>query len=165
MDAKRVAVSAAVSDTIYRSCLHLDEGDWGAFLDLCDTSMTYSIKAYSVEIRKDMEYLSHNKNELKSLTEMLPKLNSDHSPLRRHASIYTVDVSKDGKTATAVTSLAVYVNLHDGINSHIDSGETRLFLVGKYLDKFKMNGEVAHFVERIVRLDTRRLDKGTHLLI
>jgi methanesulfonate monooxygenase small subunit len=85
---------------------------------------------------------------------MLPKLNSDHSPLRRHASIYTVDVSKDGKTATAVTSLAVYVNLHDGINSHIDSGETRLFLVGKYLDKFKMSGEAAHFVERIVRLDT-----------
>ena len=165
MDAKKVAVSSAVSDTIYRSCLFLDEGDWGGFLDLCDTSMTYSIKAYSVEIRKDMEYLSHNKNELKSLTEMLPKLNSDHSPLRRHASIYTVDVSKDGKTATAVTSLAVYINLHDGINSHIDSGDTRLFLVGKYLDKFKMNGEAAHFVERVVRLDTRRLDKGTHLLI
>jgi len=165
MDANKVAVTAAVSDTIYRSCLYLDDGDWGEFLNLCDSSMMYSIKAYSVEIRKDMVYLSHNKDELKSLTDMLPKLNSDHSPLRRHASVYSVDVSKDGKTAKAVTSLAVYVNLHDGINSHIDSGETRLFLVGKYHDKFKITDQTAHFVERLVRLDTRRLDKGTHLLI
>jgi methanesulfonate monooxygenase small subunit len=127
--------------------------------------MLYCIKAYSVEIRKDMEYLSHNKKELGSLTEMLPKLNSDHSPLRRHASVYTVDVSDDGKTATSVTSLAVYLNMHDGINSHIDSGETRLFLVGKYLDKFKISGEDAILTEREVRLDTRRLDKGTHHLI
>jgi methanesulfonate monooxygenase small subunit len=55
--------------------------------------------------------------------------------------------------------------MHDGINSHIDSGETRLFLVGKYLDKFKISGEDAILTEREVRLDTRRLDKGTHHLI
>jgi methanesulfonate monooxygenase small subunit len=165
MDAKKAAAIAAVTDTVYRACLYLDEGDWEEFLNLCDTSMSYSIKAYSPEIRKHMIYLSHNKKELGSLTEMLPKLNSDHSPLRRHASIYTVDVSDDKKTATAVTSLAVYMNMHDGINSHIDSGETRLFLVGRYFDKFKINGDSASIIEREVRLDTRRLDKGTHLLI
>ena len=165
MDAKKVAITAAVTDIVYRSCLYLDDGNYEEFLRLCDASMLYCIKAYSVEIRKDMEYLSHNKKELGSLTEMLPKLNSDHSPLRRHASVYTVDVSADGKTATAVTSLAVYLNMHDGINSHIDSGETRLFLVGKYLDKFKISGENAILTEREVRLDTRRLDKGTHHLI
>ena len=165
MDAKKVAITAAVTDIVYRSCLYLDDGNWEEFLNLCDESMLYCIKAYSVEIRRDMEYLSHNKKELGSLTEMLPKLNSDHSPLRRHASVYTVDVSADGETATAVTSLAVYLNMHDGINSHIDSGETRLFLVGKYLDKFKISGENAILIEREVRLDTRRLDKGTHHLI
>jgi len=165
MNAKKVAVTAAVTDVVYRSCLYLDDGNYEEFLKLCDDSMLYCIKAYSVEIRKDMEYLSHNKKELGSLTEMLPKLNSDHSPLRRHASVYTVDISEDGKTATAVTSLSVYLNMHDGINSHIDSGETRLFLVGKYLDKFKISGEDAILVEREVRLDTRRLDKGTHHLI
>ena len=165
MDAKKVAITAAVTDIVYRSCLYLDDGNYKEFLKLCDESMLYCIKAYSVEIRKDMEYLSHNKKELGSLTEMLPKLNSDHSPLRRHASVYTVDISEDGKTATAVTSLSVYLNMHDGINSHIDSGETRLFLVGKYLDKFKISGENAILIEREVRLDTRRLDKGTHHLI
>ena len=165
MDAKKAAVTVAVTDVVYRACLHLDNGDWGAFLALCDDTMLYSIKAYSVEIRRDMEYLSHNKKELVSLTEMLPKLNSDHSPLRRHASVYTVDVGKDGKTATAITSLAVYQNMFDGIDSHIDSGESRLFLVGKYLDKFKISDESVFLVEREVRLDTRRLDKGTHHLI
>jgi methanesulfonate monooxygenase small subunit len=165
MNANKATITVAVTDVVYRSCLHLDNGDWGEFLDLCDDTMLYSIKAYSVEIRRDMEYLSHNKKELISLTEMLPKLNSDHSPLRRHASVYTVDVDEDGKTASAVTSLAVYQNMFDGIDSHIDSGETRLFLVGKYLDKFKISGESAFLTEREVRLDTRRLDKGTHHLI
>jgi len=165
MNANKATITVAVTDIVYRSCLHLDNGDWGEFLDLCDDTMLYSIKAYSVEIRRDMEYLSHNKKELISLTEMLPKLNSDHSPLRRHASVYTVDVDEDGKTASAVTSLAVYQNMFDGIDSHIDSGETRLFLVGKYLDKFKISGESAFLTEREVRLDTRRLDKGTHHLI
>ena len=165
MNAKKAAIAVAVTDVVYRSCLHLDNGDWGAFLDLCDDKMLYSIKAYSVEIRRDMEYLSHNKKELISLTEMLPKLNSDHSPLRRHASVYTVDIDEEGKMASAVTSLAVYQNMFDGIDSHIDSGETRLFLVGKYLDKFKISGEKVCLTEREVRLDTRRLDKGTHHLI
>ena len=165
MNAKKAAIASAVTDTIYRSCLYLDNGNWEEFLNLCDVEMIYSIKAYSVEIRRDMEYLSHNKKELGSLTEMLPKLNSDHSPLRRHASVYTVDIGEDGETATAVTSLAVYQNMHDGINSHIDSGETRLFLVGRYFDKFKISGDSASIIEREVRLDTRRLDKGTHLLI
>ena len=165
MNANKATITVAVTDVVYRSCLHLDNGDWGEFLDLCDDTMLYSIKAYSVEIRRDMEYLSHNKKELISLTEMLPKLNSDHSPLRRHASVYTVDVDEDGKTASAVTSLAVYQNMFDGIDSHIDSGETRLFLVGKYLDKFKISGESAFLTEREVRLDTRRIDKGTHHLI
>ena len=165
MNAIKAVVTSAVTDTIYRSCLYLDNGNWVDFLNLCDDKMIYSIKAYSGEIRRDMEYLSHNKKELGSLTQMLPKLNSDHSPLRRHASVYTVDVSDDGETAEAVTSLAVYQNMHDGINSHIDSGETRLFLVGKYLDKFKIIGENALLIEREVRLDTRRLDKGTHHLV
>jgi len=165
MNTKKSDAVASVTDVVYRSCLYLDNGNWEDFLNLCDDSMIYSIKAYSIEIRRDMEYLSHNKKELGSLIKMLPKLNSDHSPLRRHASVYTVDVGEDGKTATAVTSLAVYQNMHDGDNSHIDSGKTRLFLVGKYLDKLKIGVESAHLIEREVRLDTRRLDKGTHVLI
>jgi len=163
MSANGTQVAEAVKDTIYRSCLLLDEKNWGDFFELCDQSFNYSIKAFSPEISYDMTYMSGSRKELKSMMEMLPKHNTDHSALKRHATVYTVDV--DGKDATAVTSLVVYQNMVDGINSHIDSGESHLFLIGRYIDKFKIEDGNARLVEREVRLDTRRLDKGTHYLI
>ena len=39
----------------------------------------------------------------------------------------------------------VYQNMLDGINSHIDAGESRLFLVGKYIDTFKIENGKARF--------------------
>lgn len=165
MSANGTQAAKAVKDTIYRSCLLLDDGKWGDFLDLCDQSFEYAIKAYSPEISYDMTYFSGNRQELELMTDMLPKHNTDHSPLKRHATVYTIDLDDDGKTATAVTSLVVYQNMLDGINSHLDSGENHLFLVGKYIDKLKIEGNNARLVEREVRLDTRRLDKGSHYII
>lgn len=158
-------VADSVRDTIYRSCLYLDDGKWIDFLSCCDESFTYTIKAFSPEIRKDMTYFASSKKDIDTMLEMLPKHNTDHSPLKRHATVYTIDVEKDGETVTAVTSLVVYQNMYDGINSHIDAGENHLFLIGKYLDKLKLTNGTAKLVEREVRLDTRRLDKGSHFLI
>ncbi len=165
MSANGTQVADAVKDTIYRSCLFLDDEKWSDFLELCDQSFNYAIKAYSPEISYDMTYFSGSRDEIESITDMLPKHNTDHSSLKRHATVYTVDVEEDGDSVTAVTSLVVYQNMYDGVNSHIDSGENHLFLIGKYIDKFKMDGANAKLVEREVRLDTRRLDKGTHYII
>lgn len=158
-------VADAVRDTIYRSCLYLDDARWTDFLDCCDESFTYAIRAFSPEIRNDMTYFSGGHKDIGTMLEMLPKHNTDNSPLKRHATVYTVDVEDDGETATAVTSLVVYRNMYDSANSHIDAGENHLFLVGKYIDKLKLNGDGAKLVEREVRIDTRRLDKGSHFLI
>ena len=155
----------SVRDTIYRTCLHLDDANWKGFLDCCDESFTYAIRAFSPEISKDMTYFAGSLKDIDVMLEMLPKHNTDHSPLKRHATVYTVDVGEDGETATAVTSLVVYQNMYDGINSHIDAGENHLFLVGKYIDKLKVTNGSAKLLEREVRLDTRRLDKGSHFLI
>ena len=70
-----------------------------------------------------------------------------------------------GGDASSVTSVVVYQNMFDGINSHIDAGENRLFLIGKYIDKFKVDQQTAIFVEREVRLDTRSLSKGSHFIV
>lgn len=158
-------VADSVRDTIYRSCIYLDDAKWTDFLSCCDESFTYAIKAYSPEIRKDMTYFTGSRQDIDTMLGLLPKHNTDHSPLKRHATVYTVDVEKDGETATAVTSLVVYQNMYDGINSHIDAGENHLFLIGKYIDKLKLAKGEAKLVEREVRLDTRRLDKGSHFLI
>lgn len=165
MNANGSQVTDAVKDTIYRSCLLLDDGKWADFLDLCDEGFAYAIKSYSPEIRYDMTYFAGSRKELQVMTEMLPRHNSDHSPLKRHATVYTVDVDEGGQSATAVTSLVVYQNMLDGINSHIDAGENHLFMVGKYIDKLRIDGGHARLVEREVRLDTRRLDKGSHFII
>ena len=155
-------ISSAVRDTIYRATIALDDQKWVDWLDLCDEEFSYEIKSFSPEINKDMTYMAGSRNDLVTLTEMLPKHNTDHSPLHRHTSVYAVDVAEDGKSANAISSFVIYQNMLDGINSHIDSGESRLFLIGKYIDQFKIDGDQVKFVNREVRLDNRRLDKGSH---
>lgn len=159
---KSVENRLLVSDAIYKATLALDDQKWDAWLELCADDFNYAIKAFSPEINKDMTYLEHDRKGMKSLLDLLPKHNTDHSPLRRHTSVYAVDLSADQSKATAVSSFVVYQNMLDGQNSHIDAGESRLFLVGKYYDTLKIEDGKARFVERIVRLDNRRLDKGSH---
>lgn len=153
---------AAVSETIYGAALALDDQNWDEFLSLCDDSFSYAIKSFSPEINYDMTYLEHDRKGLKTLLDLLPKHNTDHSPLKRHTSVYTVKVSDDRKEATAVSSFVIYQNILDGENAHLDAGESRLFLIGKYYDKLALENGQARFTERVVRLDNRRLDKGSH---
>ena len=151
-----------VTEAIYKATIALDDQKWDDWLNLCADDFNYVIKSFSPEINKDMTYLEHNRKNMKLMVDLLPKHNTDHSPLRRHTSVYTVDVSDDQREAKAVSSFVIYQNMLDGANSHIDSGESRLFLVGKYYDTLKIEDGKARFVERIVRLDNRRLDKGSH---
>ncbi len=156
-----VAMHDPVRDAVYRACVYLDDERWSDWLELCDESFQYEIGAYSPEIRKDMIYFSSDRAGLKGMTDMLIKHNTDHSPLRRHATVYTVDENDDG-TVTVVSALAVYQNLLDGTNSHIDAGSSRLFMIGRYVDRLRVEDGRARFVSRKVELDTRRLDKGSH---
>ncbi len=90
------------------------------------------------------------------------KHNTDHGRLTRHATVYTVEADPAQNEARTTTSFACYRTMLDGINSHIDSGETQLFLIGRYYDRFRIGEEGPRFLERNVFLDTRRLDKGSH---
>jgi methanesulfonate monooxygenase subunit beta len=157
-----VDASARVRDTIYQATILLDNQRWDDWLALCNERFEYAIKSWSPEINYDMTYLQLDRNGLANLVRLLPKHNTDHSVLTRHTSVYTVDVSDDGRSAKAVSSVVVYQNMLDGINSHIDAGESRLFLVGKYLDTFTIDNGKPSFLAREVRLENRRLDKGSH---
>ena len=157
-----IALKDNVKETIYRACIALDDQNWQDWISLCEEDFQYAIKAFSPEISSDMTYLAGDREHMDSLTKMLPKHNSDNSPLKRHCVVYSVDVDADGKRASARSSVAVYQTLLDGINSHVDSGESRLFIIGSYHDEFRIDGDDIKFTKRDVRLDTRRLDKGTH---
>ena len=162
MSGNGVDVAGSVRDTIYRATLMLDDQKWDDWLGLCDENFRYSIKAFSPEINVDMIYLQGSLKEMQTMVRMLPKHNTDHSPLKRQTTVYTVDVAEDGKTAKAVSSFLVYQNLLDGTNAHIDAGESRLFCVGRYIDTLAVDGPKPRFLSREVRLENRRLDKGTH---
>lgn len=144
----------AVEELVYRSCLALDAGDFKAFLDLCDADFRYTISTYSPEIRRDMVWLDHDRKGMETLFTNLPKHNSDHSPLTRHATVYTVDLA--GQAANAVSALQVF-------RTQLDGGATELFAVGRFHDTVKLDGTSPKLARRLVRLETRLLGYGYHV--
>lgn len=148
-------VERSVRELVYRSCLMLDEKNFDGFLELCADDFHYSITAYSPEIRKDMIWMDEQKQDLKRMLAVLPRHNSDNSPLSRHATIYTIDYSDDRKQAAVVSALQVF-------RTSLDGGVTELFGVGKLHDTVRLNGGKPVLAKRNVRLDTRMLGIGSH---
>jgi methanesulfonate monooxygenase small subunit len=144
----------AIEELVYRSCLALDAKDWKAFLALCEEDFRYTISTYSPEIRREMVWLDHDRRGMETLFTNLPRHNSDHSPLTRHATVYTVDAGS-GK-ASVVSALQVF-------KTQLDGGATELFAVGRFHDTVKLNGAGPKLAQRVVRLETRLLGYGYHI--
>lgn len=149
MDSER---RKAVEELVYRSCLALDAKDFKAFLDLCDADFRYRISTYSPEIRREMVWLDHDRKGMETLFTNLPRHNSDHSPITRHATVYTVDMN--GASAEVVSALQVF-------RTQLDGGATELFAVGRFHDT--INLAQLKIARRVVRLETRLLGYGYHI--
>jgi methanesulfonate monooxygenase small subunit len=145
----------AIEELVYRSCLALDAKDYKAFLALCDEDFRYTISTYSPEIRKEMVWLDQDRKGMETLFTNLPRHNSDHSPLTRHVTVYTVDSDPSGNLSV-VSALQVF-------KTELDGGATELFAVGRFYDTVKFNGAGAKLARRMVRLDTRLLGYGYHI--
>lgn len=146
----------SIDELVYRSCLALDEKNFARYLDLCDPAFHYAITAYSPEIRKEMTWLEHDKEGMKTLFTNLPKHNSDHSPLSRHSTVYTVEQDEAKQQAKVVSALQVY-------RTALDGGATTLFAVGKVYDTITFNGGSPKLLDRNIRLDTRMFGIGYHI--
>ena len=142
----------AVEELVYRSCLALDTRDYNAFLALCDEDFRYTISTYSPEIRREMVWLDHDRKGMETLFTNLPRHNSDHSPLTRHATVYTVD-EKNG-SLEVVSALQVF-------KTELDGGATQLFAVGRFHDT--VDPQKMKLAKRVVRLETRLLGYGYHI--
>ena len=146
----------AIEELVYRSCMALDERNFKGFLDLCDDGFQYTVTAYSPEIRKDMVWLDYDKAGMTTLFGNLPKHNSDHSPITRHATVYTVSVDAAGREAQAVSALQVF-------RTQLDGGASELFAVGRFHDTVKLDGEVPRLLKRVVKMETRLVGIGYHV--
>jgi methanesulfonate monooxygenase small subunit len=144
----------AFAEVVYRAALALDGGDHERFLALCAPDFRYSIGAYSPEIRRPMVWLEHDKPGLQGLFSTLSRHHSDRSPLSRHVTVYTVDVS--GDEATIVSALQVF-------RTRLDGGATELFAVGKLHDTARLVAGAVLLAKRHIQLDTRELGIGSHV--
>jgi len=145
-----------VEELVYRSCLALDTKNWNAFLALCDPSFRYTIATYSPEIRRDQVWLDHDKAGMTTLFTNLPKHNSDHSPITRHATVYTVDVKDGADEAEAVSALQVF-------KTALDGGATELFAVARMVDIVKLDDGTPKLAQRVIKMETRHLGFGSHV--
>ena len=143
-----------IEELIYRSCLALDDRDYKGFLALCDAGFRYKVAAYSPEIRKEMVWLDHDRKGMETLFTNLPRHNSDHAPLVRHATVYTVKV--EGQQAEVVSALQVF-------RTALDGGATELFAVARLIDTVKLDGDAPKLASRVVRMETRQLGFGSHV--
>ena len=146
----------AIEELVYKSCMLLDEHKYKDYLDLCDESFRYTITTHSPEIRKDMVWLDHDKNGMQTLLTQLPRHNSDHSPITRHATVYSVSINDKAQHADVVSAVQVY-------KTELDGGATSLFAVGKYYDKVSIANGQPRLAQRVVKLDTRMLGIGYHI--
>ena len=145
---------AAIEELVYRSCLALDARDYKTFLGLCEPDFRYTVTTHSPEIRRDMVWLDHDRKGMETLFANLPKHNSDHSPITRHATVYTVDAN--GDAAEVVSALQVF-------RTQLDGGATELFAVGRFHDTVKLANGTPKLARRLVRLETRQLGYGHHI--
>lgn len=157
-------VEAAV-DLVYESCLALDSNQWDAFQALCDPQrFRYRIKNFCPEIRKEQTWMDQNHEQLRHLFELLPKHNSDRPKLTRHATVYRKrETGEDEWTLTS--HLTVYRTEWDGGDSHLHSGITSLYVVGRYVDTVRFTGDGPRLTGRVVDLDTRQVGIGMHYIL
>jgi methanesulfonate monooxygenase subunit beta len=153
---------AAIEDVVYRGALHLDERRFGDWLDLTSSDFRYRIEAYSPDIRRQMTWIDHDRQGMAALVELLPKHHVNGAIWLRHVVVYSVQ-QEDDTNARAVSSLAVFHTVVDVGDSHVEGGSSRLFLVGRYYDRFRREEQGWRLSERVVRLDTRQLGVGSHV--
>lgn len=153
----------ALDAVIQSSALFLDERRFGNFLDLTAQDFRYRIQAYSHDIRRPMTWLSHDRAGLIALFELLPKHHVNGADWLRQVSLQTVTRHSDTEASTT-SSLAIFETVVDVGDAHVEGGSSRLFAVGRYHDRFRLEDTGWQLTERVVFFHTRQLGTGSHLI-
>ncbi|GAC1413826.1 MAG: aromatic-ring-hydroxylating dioxygenase subunit beta [Vulcanimicrobiaceae bacterium] len=147
--------SRQIEEVIYAATMRLDAKDFKGWLDMCSLELTYAIRAFSREIRKDVIWLEHDYEGMAGLIRQLPRHNTDQSEFTRHTTVYTITPDATGESVVVVSAVAIYRTTHDG-------GVTNLFGIGRYTDTLVHTPDGWRFRGRDLRLETRSLGIGTH---
>jgi methanesulfonate monooxygenase small subunit len=155
---------SVAEDLIYTGSSFLDERNWDAWLSLTTPDLHYRIGAYSPEIRKEMTWLEHDREGLRALFALLGKHHVNHALWFRQATVQRVTQESED-TLRAVTQLAIFHTVVDLGDTHLESGTTKLFAVGRYFDQINWFDGRWLLADRYVQLDTRQLGIGSHHIV
>ena len=155
---------AIAEDVIYGGVALLDDREFEAWLEQTSPKFHYRIGAYSPEIRKEMTWLEHDREGLRALFALLGKHHVDHGLWFRQATVQRVSQAAED-SLRVVTQLAIFHTVVDVGDTHVDSGSSRLFAVGRYHDQLALEGGRWILADRYVRLDTRQLGIGSHNIV
>ncbi len=136
----------------------LDGEAWDDFLSMCVPEFEYRVTAFSYELNKEMIWLIHDMDGLRSLFNVLPEqLGRRGTRMLRQISVTDVtQVGADGHVD--VTSKVIVVRTSP-------EGVSELFAAGRYLDVIDVSEDVPKLVRRETQLDTRELGIGSHVPI
>ena len=158
-------VRDAAIATVYETCMALNAGRWDDFLRLCDPAdFRYRITNFSPEIKREQCWMDQGFENLTKLFQLLPKHNSDRAQLTRHATVYRIAAAPQG-FIEVITQVAIYRTEWDAGDSHLQSGATSLYVVGKYVDRMRLAGGEALLACRTMELDTRQVGIGSHFIL
>ena len=136
----------------------LDRETWDEFLSMCALEFEYRITAFSYELNKEMIWLVHDMDGLRSLFDVLPEqLGRKGTRLLRQISVTDIaDGSTEGHKD--VTSKVIVIRTSP-------EGVSEMFVAGRYIDVVDVSGEAPKLLKREARLDTRELGPGSHVPI
>ncbi len=134
----------------------LDRGEFKGWLTAyCTPEFEYSVTAHSDEIGKKMLWMSEKRDSLAALMDNVRMHEQYPGRLRRHVSALRV-VATDPEACTEASVVFWYTD---------STGQTKLFAVGKYIDRFALTDDKVLLASREVFLDTRRLPIGCHVAL
>lgn len=143
-----LAARESIKQTLLRSCLLLDEERFDEWLAVCAPEFSYSIEAYSTEIRRHMTWLDLDRAGLRDLFDGLKLHERDAGILHRHVSELIFDVQSEDEMSSISSLLIVRTAL---------DGTSRLYAAGRYYDRWIHRLPTPLLAARRVVLSTRVL--------
>ena len=155
MTAQEFADREALRELVLRSAMLLDEEKLEDWLEAFDAEGTYELSAYSPEIRRWMSWWHSDRPTLEKMLKEVRQHVRD--PAQRRHVVAMPLITLQGERAEGLSHFSVYRTTPEGQSS--------LYLVGRYQDRFVKRAGGWRFAARKVIADTRMLDAFTHIPI
>ena len=149
-------VDDRIRATVFRSCVLLDENRYDDYLELWSPNGKYRITSWSPDLRKELVLLDLDVDAYRTLLSNIQHHQRMLGHLSRHITGQLIEENGDGRAKVTSSLLVVHTDLE---------GVSKLFAVGKYLDRMEDMEDSPLISAREVRLETRQLGPGSHIPI